>query len=851
MTKLNAAGNKLVFSTYWGGGGASAVTGVATDAFGNTVVGGYTLAGLLVTADAFQSTYGGNGGFVNPNGDAFLSKFDSDGALIYSSYLGGALFDVGTAVAVDAVGDAYLAGYTGSSNFPTTPFAFQIQINTGGAIGPDDAFVTKFPLGTGAISISAILPNAGGNAGSVTVEIIGIGFHNGASAQFACGQTNVPGQNVSVTAGGQMVNATFDLTTTAPGTCDVVVTNPDMTSARLSHGFTVQQGGAANIQIQKTGTIAAKGDGGMGLPLPIGYTISVANTGNIDFNQLAVSEILDTHFSLTSVSPADVNNTSSNSRSILWYSPIIAPGEKQTFVYFVNVDPATPVGTVLEGGPACWLDPLNLTGTCACIAAADQNSGQNCTQALLYCTQAVVYCNAVWLGQVQFTPFCLNSAARCLGSSINCLQSGIISGCFQQKAGGCLSYFQQLLAGAFDPNYLAGPAGVGVQRWISGGTGLPYVIGFGNDPMAQTAAQQVVITQPLDPSIDLRTLSLTFATVPNLTNPQVVISIPPGSFNPAAGIDEFVTNVDLRPAQNLFVNLDAKLSVNTNTVTWSFNSIDPITGQTETNPLIGLLPPGANASVSFAAKPRQGLATGTQISDRASVIFNTNSAVYTNTWLNTVDNTPPVTHVVALPTTESCSNFKVQWSGSDIGAGTKNYTVYASDNGAAFGPWLTNTTTTSSVFQGQVGHSYGFYSVARDLVGNVEPSKTSAEANTRVTSASSCGPPGLSGAASVISHVNNTLSLNLQFTNIGTSDALNTLVKTLAFRTLAGTGSVTLASPRLPLIFGTISVDNTITIPLTLNVPATVTKFSMTEGGTMQDSLSKTYNFSLGQNVVP
>jgi hypothetical protein len=177
--------------------------------------------------------------------------------------------------------------------------------------------------------------------------------------------------------------------------------------------------------------------------------------------------------------------------------------------------------------------------------------------------------------------------------------------------------------------------------------------------------------------------------------------------------------------------------------------------------------------------------------------------------------------------------------------------LYASDNGAGFVPWLTNTNTTSSVFQGQVGHSYGFYSIARDLVGNVEPAKTSAEATTTITSGTSCGPPSLSGNASVVSYITTTLSLNLALTNIGTSDALNTLVKTLSFRTLGGAGTVTLASPKLPFSFGTVSVDNTITIPLTLKVPTTVTKFSMTEGGTMQDSSQKTYSFSIGQNVVP
>jgi hypothetical protein len=93
--------------------------------------------------------------------------------------------------------------------------------------------------------------------------------------------------------------------------------------------------------------------------------------------------------------------------------------------------------------------------------------------------------------------------------------------------------------------------------------------------------------------------------------------------------------------------------------------------------------------------------------------------------------------------------------------------------------------------------------------------------------------------------------LNLQFTNTGNSDALNALVNKLTFRTLGGTGSVTLAGPDFPLIVGTVSVDNTITIPLTLNVPATVTRFSMTDSGTMQDSSHKTYGFSIGQNVVP
>ena len=87
VTKLNAAGNRLIFSTFLGGVYASpgSVDAVAVDGFGNTYVAGTTGTGgqLLVTADAYQTS---------PQGfkDAFVSKFDPSGTtLIYSSYLGG------------------------------------------------------------------------------------------------------------------------------------------------------------------------------------------------------------------------------------------------------------------------------------------------------------------------------------------------------------------------------------------------------------------------------------------------------------------------------------------------------------------------------------------------------------------------------------------------------------------------------------------------------------------------------------------------------------------------------------------------------------------------------------------
>ena len=114
----------------------------------------------------------------------------------------------------------------------------------------------------------------------------------------------------------------------------------------------------------------------------------------------------------------------------------------------------------------------------------------------------------------------------------------------------------------------------------------------------------------------------------------------------------------------------------------------------------------------------------------------------TNTWINTLDNTPPTSQVSALPGNELCTNFTVQWSGTDLGSGIASYTIYVSDNGGAFTAWQANTTSTSAVYNGQVGHSYGFYSIAQDLVGNIEPGKSSAEATTHVVKDTVCGPIG-------------------------------------------------------------------------------------------------------------
>ncbi|MEP7289163.1 MAG: SBBP repeat-containing protein [Chloroflexota bacterium] len=149
VTKLNAAGSALVYSTYLGGNGFDVGKGIAVDSSGNAYVTGYTYSTNFPTANAFQ--------IANSGGDdAFVTKLNAAGsALVYSTYLGGTGNDEGNGIAVDSSGNAYVTGYTSSTNFPTAN-AFQIA-HSGGTY---DVFVTKLNAAASALVYSTYL---GGN----------------------------------------------------------------------------------------------------------------------------------------------------------------------------------------------------------------------------------------------------------------------------------------------------------------------------------------------------------------------------------------------------------------------------------------------------------------------------------------------------------------------------------------------------------------------------------------------------------------------------------------------------------------------------------------------------------------
>ena len=137
VARLNPSGSALVYSTYLGGSGYDGGNGIAVDSSGNAYVTGFAGSTDFPTKNPLQPANGGEG-------NAFVAELNPTGsAFVYSTYLGGSGGDEGYGIAVDGVGNAFITGYTGSSNFPTKN---PLQAAYG---GDDDAFVVEIgPTGS-------------------------------------------------------------------------------------------------------------------------------------------------------------------------------------------------------------------------------------------------------------------------------------------------------------------------------------------------------------------------------------------------------------------------------------------------------------------------------------------------------------------------------------------------------------------------------------------------------------------------------------------------------------------------------------------------------------------------------
>ncbi|MGO9088384.1 MAG: SBBP repeat-containing protein [Candidatus Sulfotelmatobacter sp.] len=193
LTKVSADGSSLLYSTYLGGNTFDQPTGIAIDSFGQVHVAGYTASQNFPVANAYQSTASANQAGIYGN-YGFLTKFSVDGSsLVYSTYLAGnstcasgscwpAPDNAISALALDANGNAYVAGTTNTYNFPVTPASFLPNNSTqqDASVG----FVSKF-TSAGSLSYSTYFYPASGNPigaiGAIAVDGSGSAYITGAA----------------------------------------------------------------------------------------------------------------------------------------------------------------------------------------------------------------------------------------------------------------------------------------------------------------------------------------------------------------------------------------------------------------------------------------------------------------------------------------------------------------------------------------------------------------------------------------------------------------------------------------------------------------------------------------------
>jgi photosystem II stability/assembly factor-like uncharacterized protein len=246
VTKFAADGASLVYSTYLGGNSnlywLDSGFGIAVDAAGNAYVTGTTSATNFPTANPFQPSLKGIW-------NAFVTKLAADGAsLVYSTYLGGSNSDAGSGIAVDAAGNAYVTGYTQSTNFPTAnPFQPNLK-------GGPDAFVTKLAADGASLVYSTYLGGSDFDGGyGIAVDGAGNAYVTGRtySANFPTAnplQPNLSGTGVfkSINGGGNWNTASSGMTNWDLRAFAVDPTSPSTVYAGTGGGgvFKTTNGGA-------------------------------------------------------------------------------------------------------------------------------------------------------------------------------------------------------------------------------------------------------------------------------------------------------------------------------------------------------------------------------------------------------------------------------------------------------------------------------------------------------------------------------------------------------------------------------------------------------------------------------
>ena len=310
-----------------------------------------------------------------------------------------------------------------------------------------------------------------------------------------------------------------------------------------------------------------------------------------------------------------------------------------------------------------------------------------------------------------------------LHTAVEAVWNGI---CNAVSVAGCLAaskkYRHLVGVRSYDPNEMIGPWGPDDQaHYIDVIHQMPYTITFENKASASAPAHEVFVTDTLDlTKLDAETFSFTSYGWADTT---IVVG--------GIRTQEFTRDIQYKvKGQDIIVRVSGQFSPETGVARWAFLSLDKSGNEIDDPDLGFLLPNNDNRDgegfVSFTIEHKANPTNGSTISNKATIVFDANAPITTNTYVNTFDTDYPTSKVVKA--VEKNGQLSVTIDGKDDTSGIEKYVLYAFINGSDEPTLLATVTDGSSVnIDCEPGTTYGLCTLATDRVGHNEPKELKAE----------------------------------------------------------------------------------------------------------------------------
>ena len=276
-----------------------------------------------------------------------------------------------------------------------------------------------------------------------------------------------------------------------------------------------------------------------------------------------------------------------------------------------------------------------------------------------------------------------------------------------------------------DPNEMTGYEAPSGSRYMRDDiVTVGYDIEFENDPeIANSAAHCIVIENQLDP---------TKFNLKSFMPKEITLSGKKVELN---GSKSFVQTLDLRPEIDAIAELQCAYNVQTGLIRWTFTSLDPMSMEPTDDIMQGVLPVNYDGTsgignVTYTVDLLKTFPDGTEISNKASIIFDNNDAIETPVWTNTIDAVCPEGRVTGAVLTND-STATIRCEGSDERSGVWKYEVYVQYGSGELWEKVGECPADSAEVSFRVydGMDYGFCALAVDSAGNVEVKEMAREAS--------------------------------------------------------------------------------------------------------------------------